>query len=97
MRDDRWTTLHTIATTHYSKIVASGDILMLYKLMSDTDRAFRMVQQKMPKLRGKQWEYRQYVSGEMSKEEYLAMSDEVEQYIVQLSLFTGEQNQQNHQ
>jgi hypothetical protein len=69
MRDNRIATIECLVEKHYAewfgKNVKASAILVM-----DIDRAFRLVQQYTPDLRGKNWLKRQKQSGEITADEY---------------------------
>lgn len=88
-RDERFLTIEYVVDTYY-KDTYGKSIIMDFKLMTDIDRAFRYIQQYHPKLRGKTWLKRQRQAGEISKEEYLRLTEhesELESIVKQLKLF----------
>jgi hypothetical protein len=88
-RDDRYLTIQYIVDKYYKKEYGKS-IILDYKLMSDIDRAFRYIQQYHPKLRGKTWLKRQRQAGEISKEDYIRLTEhelELETIVKQLKLF----------
>lgn len=84
-RDNRIAAIESVYNTlqsEHQEITGFSLVLLAF----DIDRAFRYVQQHVPKLRGKEWLYRQYISGEITKDEYLASSESGKDEI-QLKLF----------
>lgn len=88
-RDDRYGTIVTIVKRHYVKDYGKS-VVSDYKLTSDIDRAFRLIQQEVPQLRGKTWVKRQRKAGEITREEYefQTMGSEVKKIAKQLHLFS---------
>ena len=86
-RDDRYGTIEYICDTHYKEMYGKS-IRTDFKLLSDIDRAFRIIQQKMPSLRGREWIKRQIKSGELHNGEYpTTYKEAVIQIVEQLELF----------
>jgi len=69
-RDDRYGTIKYIIETYHLDVYGHNGVLSDFKLLTDIDRIFRLVQQEIPELRGKEWLKRQMQSGEISKDEY---------------------------
>lgn len=86
-RDDRYGTIEYICLKFYREHYGHS-IYSDFKLLSDIDRAFRMVQQEIPELRGADWLLRQRNGGEISQEEYenQKMKSEIKESVEQLKL-----------
>lgn len=66
-RDKRWLAIEKIITDNYMPLWGKS-ILSDCKLAYDIDRMFRLIQQKIPELRGKEWLKRQRMGGVASSE-----------------------------
>lgn len=87
-RDNRYGTIQYIVENHYKEFYGQG-ILYDFKLLTDIDRVFRLIQQEIPELRGREWLKRQMLSGEIPKSEYNEAMEmyEIVKDIRQLRLF----------
>ena len=86
-RDERYGTIEFICLKYYRDFYGKS-IYSDYKLLSDIDRAFRLVQQRIPDLRGNTWLQRQVQGGEISKNDLdEIMDEEIESAAKQLNLF----------
>ena len=54
-RDDRYGTIEYIVQNHYADMYGKSGLRYDFKLLTDIDRVFRLVQQEIPALRGKEW------------------------------------------
>lgn len=91
-RDERHLTVEKIIESHY-RYMYGKNVIIDFKLTSDIDRAFRLVQQEIKELRGEKWLQRQLLAGEISKEDYqeiTGMKEQINELSKQLKLFTHE-------
>lgn len=91
-RDERYETIEWIIDNKFRDVYGKSTI-MDFKLTSDIDRAFRLVQQEIKELRGETWLKRQRQAGEISKEDYddiMGMKEQINQLSKQLKLFTNQ-------
>ena len=75
-RDKRVDTIAHIVQTHYTRyygVTVETD----FRILSDIDRAFRLVQQHVPELRGLKWLERQRKGGEIDNGGQLALEEEM--------------------
>lgn len=75
-RDNRDKTIEYIVKTYYLNMFGVG-IIYTFRLLANIDRAFREVQQDCPELRGKNWPWRQFISGEINKDELQAANGQL--------------------
>jgi hypothetical protein len=88
-RDDRYETVEWILLKHYRNHYGHS-IKADFRILTEIDRAFRLIQQDIPELRGKTWLARQRQGGELSAEEYereKMMEDDILEAAKQLDLF----------
>jgi len=78
-RDDRIGTIVRIVEENYSGYYGKDLIRITATFQADIDRLFRKIQEEEPELRGKQWLKRQRQGGNISKAEYLRLSNETSQ------------------
>ena len=88
-RDNRFGTIEYIVDRYYMDFYGKQGVLYDFKLLTDIDRIFRLVQQEIPALRGKEWLKRQMLSGEISRDVYNEALEmyEIVNEIKQLKLF----------
>jgi hypothetical protein len=86
-RDSRYGTIEYICNQYYKEYYGLN-IKSDYKMLSDIDRCFRLVQQEIPKLRGKNWIKRQKQAGEIPKDKYdIEISENINNVCKQLKIF----------
>ena len=93
-RDERYETIEYIINKHYKEFYGKS-IFTDFKLLTDIDRAFRLVQAEIVELRGKKWLDRQRQGGEISQEDYenQKMQSDIRDAAQQLDLFTDTDNE----
>lgn len=93
LRDDRYGFIEYMMQQNFYYVIGSKDVILSYRIMHDIDRCFRMIQQRVPELRGKKWEQRQKKGGHGATDEYASMQKELDDAVKQSAFnFTGKLN-----